>query len=70
MAVATHDVEFVAEFADRVVILSDGQVVADGPAREIVSASPMFAPQVEKILPGWLTVAEVAAALGGADGGR
>ncbi|GAB3226326.1 ABC transporter ATP-binding protein [Glycomyces halotolerans] len=66
--VATHDVEFVAAFATRVVLLSDGQVVADGPARTIVSASPMFAPQVEKILPGWLTVDEVAEALGRSDG--
>ena len=65
--VSTHDVEFVAEFASRVVILSDGQVVADGPARDIVSASPMFAPQVEKILPGRLTVGEVADALEGID---
>jgi energy-coupling factor transport system ATP-binding protein len=62
--VSTHDVEFCAEFASRVVILSDGEVVADGPARQIVAASPMFAPQVEKVLPGWLTVGEVAAALG------
>jgi energy-coupling factor transport system ATP-binding protein len=62
--VSTHDVEFCAEYASRVVILSDGEVVADGPARQIVAASPMFSPQVEKILPGWLTVSEVAAALG------
>ncbi|WP_100445105.1 ABC transporter ATP-binding protein [Glycomyces xiaoerkulensis] len=66
--VATHDVEFVAEFASRVVILSDGEVVADGPARQIVSASPMFAPQVEKVIPGRLTVGEVAAALEASDG--
>jgi energy-coupling factor transport system ATP-binding protein len=64
VAVSTHDVEFCAEFASRVVILSDGEVVADGPARQIVAASPMFAPQVAKVLPGWLTVGEVAAALG------
>ncbi|WP_156037448.1 ATP-binding cassette domain-containing protein, partial [Glycomyces tenuis] len=69
VVVSTHDVEFTAEFAGRVVILSDGQVVADGPARSIVAASPMFAPQVEKILPGRLTVAEVAAALDASDGG-
>ena len=61
--VSTHDVEFCAEFASRVVILSDGEVVADGPARQIVAASPMFSPQVAKVLPGWLTVGEVAAAL-------
>jgi energy-coupling factor transport system ATP-binding protein len=63
VVVSTHDVEFCAEFASRVVILSDGEVVADGPARRIVAASPMFAPQVEKVLPGWLTVGEVAEAL-------
>jgi energy-coupling factor transporter ATP-binding protein EcfA2 len=68
VVVSTHDVEFCAEFASRVVVLSDGEVVADGPARQITAASPMFAPQVEKILPGWLTVAEVAAALGSGDG--
>jgi energy-coupling factor transporter ATP-binding protein EcfA2 len=67
VVVSTHDVEFCAEFASRVVILSDGQVVADGPARQIVAASPMFAPQVAKVLPGRLTVGEVAEALG-ADG--
>ncbi|MEV3937831.1 ATP-binding cassette domain-containing protein [Glycomyces sp. NPDC049804] len=67
VVVSTHDVEFCAEFASRVVILSDGEVVADGPARQIVAASPMFAPQVEKVLPGWLTVAEVAAALEAGD---
>lgn len=65
VVVSTHDVEFCAEFASRVVILSDGEVVADGPARQIVAASPMFAPQVAKVLPGWLTVGEVAEALGG-----
>jgi energy-coupling factor transport system ATP-binding protein len=64
VVVSTHDVEFCAEFATRVVILSDGEVVADGPARQIMAASPMFAPQVEKVLPGWLTVGEVAEALG------
>lgn len=59
IVVTTHDVEFVAEFASRVVIMSDGETVADGPARDVISASPMFAPQVAKILPGWLTVDEV-----------
>ncbi|MCB9412225.1 MAG: ATP-binding cassette domain-containing protein [Actinobacteria bacterium] len=62
---ATHDVELVAEVADRVVILADGEVVADGPTREIVTASPIFAPQVAKIMAPepWLTVDDVAAAM-------
>ncbi len=67
VVVATHDVEFVAGAADRVVVLGDGEIVADGPTAEVVVASPAFAPQVAKILSPqpWLTVAEVAAALAG-----
>ncbi|SDT07280.1 ABC transporter ATP-binding protein [Actinopolymorpha singaporensis] len=62
---ATHDVELVAEVATRVVVLADGEVVADGPVGSVVAASPTFAPQVAKILRPlpWLTVADVAAAL-------
>jgi len=62
---ATHDVELAAEVATRVVVLADGEVVADGPATDVVVGSPMFAPQVSKVLAPqpWLTVSEVAAAL-------
>jgi energy-coupling factor transporter ATP-binding protein EcfA2 len=63
---ATHDVELAAEVADRVVILADGEVVTDGPARAVLSASPAFAPQVTKVMlpQTWLTVSEVAGAIG------
>jgi energy-coupling factor transport system ATP-binding protein len=58
--VASHDVEFVAEVADRVVVLAQGEVVASGPTREVVAQTPAFAPQVHKILgEPWLTVAQV-----------
>ena len=50
VVVSTHDVEFVAAAADRVVVLAEGEVVADGPTPEVVVASPAFAPQVAKIL--------------------
>ncbi len=63
--IATHDVELAAEVADRVVILADGEVVIDGPARQVLASSPAFAPQVTKVLlpQTWLTVAEVESAL-------
>ena len=66
VVIATHDVELVASVADRVVVLADGEVVADGPTAEVVCASPAFAPQVAKILSPapWLTVREVIEALG------
>ncbi|MGW5477383.1 ABC transporter ATP-binding protein [Streptomyces sp. NPDC004008] len=65
LVLATHDVELAAELAHRVVILADGEVVADGPAAEVVVASPSYAPQVAKVLAPqpWLTVAQVREAL-------
>ena len=62
---STHDVEFVATVADRVLVIADGEIVADGSATEVLVASPAFAPQVARILaPGpWLTVDAVAGTL-------
>ncbi|MPZ53173.1 MAG: ATP-binding cassette domain-containing protein [Acidimicrobiia bacterium] len=54
--VATHDVEFVAEVAEEVVILAQGEIVASGPTSEIVTTSDVFAPQMVKILGSTLTV--------------
>ncbi|WP_329036899.1 ATP-binding cassette domain-containing protein [Streptomyces sp. NBC_00178] len=67
IVLATHDVELAADLAHRVVILADGEVVADGPTRQVVVSSPAFAPQTAKILAplAWLTVAQVRAALDG-----
>ena len=58
---ATHDVELAAECAQRVIILGDGQVVVDGPAREVMSQSLTFASQVNKLFgdPRLLTVRDV-----------
>ena len=66
VVLATHDVELAAELAHRVVILAQGEIVADGPTADIVTSSPAFAPQVSKILAPqpWLTVPQVRRALG------
>jgi energy-coupling factor transport system ATP-binding protein len=48
--VATHDVEFAAAFAQRVVLLGDGVVIADGAAAEILSGGWYFATEVARIL--------------------
>jgi energy-coupling factor transport system ATP-binding protein len=48
--VATHDVEFAALAADRVVVLAEGRVVADGATAEVLCDSPAFAPQVAKVV--------------------
>ncbi|MFD3819366.1 ABC transporter ATP-binding protein [Streptomyces rubiginosohelvolus] len=65
VVVSTHDVEFAARAADRVVVLAEGDIVADGPTTEVIVASPVFAPQVAKILAPltYLTVDQVTAVL-------
>jgi energy-coupling factor transport system ATP-binding protein len=57
----THDVEFAAEVADRVIILGRDGVVAEGPPQRVLSDSPLFAPQVARLFPGtgWLTPGDV-----------
>ncbi len=67
IVIATHDVEFVAAAADRVVVMAEGEIVADGPTAEVVGASPAFAPQVAKILAplNYLTLDQVEAAVVG-----
>jgi energy-coupling factor transport system ATP-binding protein len=68
--VSTHDVEFAARLAHRVVVMAEGDIVSDGPASDVLTASPAFAPQVAKILAPlrFLTVGDVEAAL--AEAGR
>jgi energy-coupling factor transport system ATP-binding protein len=58
---ATHDVEIVAEVADRTLFLADGELVADGSTLDVLLASPAFAPQVAKVMSPrrWLTVNDV-----------
>ncbi len=52
VVVATHDVEFAATFADRVVLLGRGEVVADGPARELLAGGWYFSTEVARLLSG------------------
>lgn len=72
VVVATHDVEFAAAFAQRVVLLGDGVVIADGEAAEVLSGGWYFATEVARILdlPGVVTPEQGAAFLvGGVEGG-
>jgi energy-coupling factor transport system ATP-binding protein len=50
VVVATHDVEFGSVFAERVVLLGDGELIADGPVAEILSGGWYFATEVARIL--------------------
>jgi energy-coupling factor transport system ATP-binding protein len=58
----THDVELAAQAADRVVILHQGEVIADD-APQVLATLPLFAPQMARLFPGrgWLTVEDAIA---------
>ena len=55
MVVATHDTEFAATFAHRVVLMGPGTVIADGPPDQVLAG-------------GWHFSTDVARTLGGAGG--
>ena len=59
----THDVELVAQCAARVVLLGDGEIVVDGPVRQVMSDSQVFTSQINKLFrdPRYLTVEDVLA---------
>jgi len=52
------------------VLMGEGQVVVDGPAREVMSDSQVFASQINKLFrdPHYLVVEDVLAALGQGQG--
>jgi len=63
IVLATHDVELVAAIADTVALMSDGQIVVQGPARSVMADSLVFASQVSKLFrdPALVTAADVQA---------
>jgi len=57
----THDVELAVQAADRIILLENGLVKADGLPEEVLEQSTTFTSQVAKVFPnrGWLTVNDV-----------
>jgi energy-coupling factor transport system ATP-binding protein len=47
--VATHDVELMARWAERVVVLEEGRIAADGGLREVLPRFPALAPQILRL---------------------
>ncbi|HSM24452.1 MAG TPA: energy-coupling factor transporter ATPase, partial [Anaerolineaceae bacterium] len=54
----THDVEFAAGFASRVVILENGQIINDGIPETVLRSHPRYTPQIAQLYPhtSWLTI--------------
>lgn len=64
--VVTHDVEFAAEAACRVLIMSAGEIIAAGDKREILSSSLYYSPQINRLFQGlcpWVMTVEEGRAL-------
>ncbi|MHB1317037.1 MAG: ABC transporter ATP-binding protein [Anaerolineae bacterium] len=59
--IATHDVELVAECADRLILLEGGCIIDDGPVREVMPRHPAYCSQIGLVyeVDGILTPAHV-----------
>ncbi len=53
VVLVTHDVEFCAEHAARVIIMFDGRIIADGPPEEILNGSLFYSPQMNRLFKGY-----------------
>ncbi|MCL1838846.1 MAG: ATP-binding cassette domain-containing protein [Propionibacteriaceae bacterium] len=65
VGVVTHDVEFAAAVADRIIVMATGEVIQADAAATVLGTSALFAPQVAKVLypQRWLTPYQVGQAL-------
>lgn len=46
----SHDVETVAEYADRVILMSEGRIIVDGDRYEVLSEALLFSPQINRLV--------------------
>lgn len=49
VVMVTHDVEFAAEYAERVVMMFDGRIVNDGSKEEVLAGSTFYSPQMARL---------------------
>jgi len=57
----THDVEFAASFATRIIILEDGKIIDQGRPDRVMRENPRYTPQIARLYPDtdWLTLTDV-----------
>ena len=46
----SHDIELIAEFGKRVILMSEGRIIADGDKHEILANSLHFSPQINRLI--------------------
>ncbi len=49
IVMSTHDVEFAALASRRLLLMADGEVIADGTTADLLTSSPAYAPQMAKV---------------------
>ena len=49
VVLVSHDVELVAEYADWVILLSEGGIVVDGEKHQVMSQALLFSPQINRL---------------------
>jgi energy-coupling factor transport system ATP-binding protein len=59
--VVSHDVELVAGYAERVILMAEGEIAVDGPTEQVLGGALAFAPQMTRLFGrgDLLTVADV-----------
>jgi len=67
VVLVTHDVETVAAYADRVVLLEEGMVLREGEPHYVLPLTPLFAPQVSRLVQPFLSEADGPGPLTAAD---
>jgi energy-coupling factor transport system ATP-binding protein len=50
VVLVTHDVEIVAEHVDRVILLSEGNIIVDDDKRNVLSRALLFSPQINRLV--------------------
>lgn len=70
--ISTHDVEFAVSFADRVILLGDGEVIADADMPQVLSGGWYFASEAARVFdrPGLVSIEQGIEYLRGADAGE
>jgi energy-coupling factor transporter ATP-binding protein EcfA2 len=49
VVLVTHDVEVAAEYAARVILMSEGKIIVDGEKHEVLSQALLFSPQINRL---------------------
>ncbi|MDD3888386.1 MAG: energy-coupling factor transporter ATPase [Syntrophomonadaceae bacterium] len=47
--IITHDVEFAAEYADKIILMAEGTIIASGSKYEILNNSTFYSPQINRL---------------------